>query len=695
MPYLGNVPSSFNVDTNNINNGAVTSPKLSSGLNIDLDSGSAATPSLTFDANTGLYSPGEDQVAISTGGSGRLFVDASGRLLIGTSSSVTVLVQAGLQVHGTGASSYVNSGRWVNDVTHSEYIFSKSRGANVGTRAAVQNDDGLGAVRFTGDDGTTFVTAAQITGLVDGPPGTNDMPGRLIFSTTADGASSPTVRMTIKNDGKVGIGTTSPATDLHVANASGGRIRVGGAAGAGVEFNGSDTRIDIPVANTLAFYTTTSERARIDSSGRLLVGTSTSFNSVGNVQSGNGNIAIGTYLNSSGTYELVFAKSRSTTVGTEVVVASGDRLGQITFSGSDGTTQQPAALIQAAVDGTPGANDMPGRLVFSTTADGAASPTERMRIDSSGRVGIGTTSPSELLHINGANQNIRLSGNYAASQSNKVEITNGQTGGTRYATGIELVSDAGGNYSSSFYTSSASDTRSKIIGGDSGTTILYTGNTERARIDSSGRLLVGTSSTSATNTALLQGNSGGSSNAGILHLAVGATTPADGSNCGRIHFSDSNHTTAASIAAQRDGGTWTSNTSMPTRLVFSTTADGASSPTERLRIANNGQLSAVVPGNSTLYPGFLARAWVNFNGTGTVNIRGSGNVSSITDNGVGDYYINYTTAMPDGNYSGITNNDWYGLGYLDSYNTTSVHLVTLDNNWTKRDINVLSVAIFR
>lgn len=50
-------------------------------------------------------------------------------------------------------------------------------------------------------------------------------------------------------------------------------------------------------------------------------------------------------------------------------------------------------------------------------------------------------------------------------------------------------------------------------------------------------------------------------------------------------------------------------------------------------------------------PSFSARAWVNFNGTGTVAIRASGNVSSITDNGVGDYTVNFTTAMPDANYS--------------------------------------------
>jgi len=50
-------------------------------------------------------------------------------------------------------------------------------------------------------------------------------------------------------------------------------------------------------------------------------------------------------------------------------------------------------------------------------------------------------------------------------------------------------------------------------------------------------------------------------------------------------------------------------------------------------------------------PSYSARAWVNFNGIGTVAIRDSGNVSSITDNGTGDYTVNFTTAMPDANYS--------------------------------------------
>ena len=61
--------------------------------------------------------------------------------------------------------------------------------------------------------------------------------------------------------------------------------------------------------------------------------------------------------------------------------------------------------------------------------------------------------------------------------------------------------------------------------------------------------------------------------------------------------------------------------------------------------------SASVPTVSGTAPLYMCRAWVNFNGTGTVAIRASGNVTSITDNGTGDYTINFTTAMPDANYS--------------------------------------------
>lgn len=97
---------------------------------------------------------------------------------------------------------------------------------------------------------------------------------------------------------------------------------------------------------------------------------------------------------------MVLSKSKSNTIGTFGLVSSGDVLGSLSFTGDDGTAFINAAFIQAQVDGTPGTNDMPGRLVFSTTADGANSPTERMRIDNAGRVGIGfAASAGETLRI--------------------------------------------------------------------------------------------------------------------------------------------------------------------------------------------------------------------------------------------------------------------------------------------------------
>jgi uncharacterized protein (AIM24 family) len=71
---------------------------------------------------------------------------------------------------------------------------------------------------------------------------------------------------------------------------------------------------------------------------------------------------------------------------------------------------------------------------------------------------------------------------------------------------------------------------------------------------------------------------------------------------------------------------------------------------ERARIKSTGDFQ-FNSGYGSVATAYGCRAWVNFNGTGTVAIRASGNVSSITDNGTGDYTVNFTTSMPDANYS--------------------------------------------
>jgi hypothetical protein len=85
------------------------------------------------------------------------------------------------------------------------------------------------------------------------------------------------------------------------------------------------------------------------------------------------------------------AHQKSGTVGGNTLVANGDELGILSFQGSDGTQFVEAARITNFVDGTPGADDMPGRLVFSTTRDSQSTPLERMRITNLGETAIGTT----------------------------------------------------------------------------------------------------------------------------------------------------------------------------------------------------------------------------------------------------------------------------------------------------------------
>jgi hypothetical protein len=99
----------------------------------------------------------------------------------------------------------------------------------------------------------------------------------------------------------------------------------------------------------------------------------------------------------------------------------------------------------------------------------------------------------------------------------------------------------------------------------------------------------------------------------------------------------------------------------------------------------------------------IAKAWVNFNGTGTPAIRASFNVSSITDNGTGDFTINFTTAMPNANYSisGICGTINARYGTVNFYNpagisptTTTFRFATTDSNWSLTDQTNICVAIF-
>lgn len=256
--------------------------------------GSAATPSIAFtgDTNTGIFSPGADQVAISTSGSEKLIVLSDGKVGIGTSAP-------NYQLHATTSFAVGASG------------FNQQ-------------------LSFTNDTIQSLLLGTGYTSLKLNPLG-----------------------------GNVGIGTTSPGGTLDIKAAAS--------------------------THPLIVQGPSSEFARIDSSGRLLVGTSTSASAGGNAQYARIQVFGNTYDDSYGILNLG-RKEASTSI------TSGEYLGAISFSDQSGNEY---ANIIATADAAAGTNDYPGRLVFSTTADGASSPTERIRIKSDGvtSFGQGATGP--------------------------------------------------------------------------------------------------------------------------------------------------------------------------------------------------------------------------------------------------------------------------------------------------------------
>jgi hypothetical protein len=210
------------------------------------------------------------------------------------------------------------------------------------------------------------------------------MPGRLVFATTADGASSPTERMRISSTGLHTITASDNSTAVQIRDASNY---------AGQLITATDGTFEINARTTTRFTRTGSntESMRLDSTGRLLVGTPNSepvgFDHLLQLEHGSGNRGISLIQNSNDAFasHIDFAKSRSTGAGGNTIVQNGDGLGSIIWRGADGSDKaSSAAYITCQVDGTPSGNDMPGRLIFATTESGASSSTERMRIAQDG-----------------------------------------------------------------------------------------------------------------------------------------------------------------------------------------------------------------------------------------------------------------------------------------------------------------------
>ena len=431
--------------------------------------GTAALPSIYpgTDTNTGIYSPGADQLAVATNGTGRLFVDTNGNVTLPSGGNLGIngaSPQSPLDVI-SNASGYGISLRGRSGDSLAQFRFTSNDHA--ATYAAVETAPTYLAAQVNGSE-RLRITSAGLVGIgtsipqallhissvttaterISGTAGNSDHTecanidfqnntsgsvvgrirsltgvggiqsgkGQLAFFTHNGGSLLEQIR--INEDGLVGIGTTSPTSSLHVKSTGNGSSFA-----SSLELSDNSVNVNTLVIQqatgitrflaswngtgvdtNLTFWTTTSggaqsERVRIDSSGKLLVGTSNQnsyFSSkvqVAGADSG-ATLLIDAYSANINPAALYLGKSRNATVGSYTILDPNDIIGKIDFYGSDNSGPVQAAAIACLVDGTPGANDMPGRLVFSTTPDSGSSPTSSppaMTIKSSQEVLIGTS----------------------------------------------------------------------------------------------------------------------------------------------------------------------------------------------------------------------------------------------------------------------------------------------------------------
>ena len=280
--------------------GTMTGALTTTGLTVNSGASNVATTFKSTDATVGIKLEDDTgNVELSAlgnvfsvqpaGGTAILSASSTGVRIGGTTSSLPSSGTPGLEVAGSGFSGMAAISRFDNNAYGPALFLVKSRASNASGHTIVADNDDLGSISWTPDDGTNRDTyAAQISAKVDGTPGANDMPTRLEFSTTADGAASPTTRMTISSIGNItqtfsdGSNVTAgnmpsvtgyTLTNTTNSNGSGAKLEFSlnnGSAKAAIAAEQSAT-----TSSSLNFYTensgTFAEAMRISSSGDLIV----------------------------------------------------------------------------------------------------------------------------------------------------------------------------------------------------------------------------------------------------------------------------------------------------------------------------------------------------------------------------------------------------------------------------------------
>jgi hypothetical protein len=401
---------------------------------LTLEDGSASTPGLAFrdDLDTGIFSSAVNTFNVATAGVERMELGAT-----------TIFNEDGadvdFRIEGDTFANlfYVDAGNdriGINTNSPSQLLhLAHASGSTILElqRTDTNTTGGTGVINFTASDGHSIGSIGMI--------GDGDNEGGDIFfrTTTAAAnndpfnAATPTV-MTIDSSGNVGIGI-EPATGLSIgkqgtvlsgtgnnfgfyANViSNGYVYLDALTGSSNNTslslrtynNGTYTQVIQSISgNQTTFETAGDERMRLDSSGRLLIGTATTddydgFNSSLQVSGTSGDassITISRFSADNSNPTLVLAKSRNGTVAGNTVLQANDICGAIQFQGNDGGGFHQSASIMSKIESGIGSDDVPGNLIFSTNG-GSTGVTEHMRLGSNGVLGIGTASPRDQTGI--------------------------------------------------------------------------------------------------------------------------------------------------------------------------------------------------------------------------------------------------------------------------------------------------------
>ena len=276
-------------------------------------------------------------------------------------------------------------------------------------------------IATSGNTGITLRSGTSNTGNIyfsDATSGTAEYAGYVSYSHSTNslsfGTNDGTERLRITSDGKVGINSASPEAELTVLATSTVANSLTFKAAAGQIFRNEDAEFAFGLSNSTPYplfiqgrYKNNSARDIAINSlgGKILIGDDTDESTMGlsaNVQTfgtdaSTSGVAIRRGSNDAQAAFLVMSKSRNTSVGSRTILQNGDEVGNIFFVADDGTDlASNTAAIKSQIDAAPGANDTPGNLTFWTTADGSNSATQRMKIDSSGRLLVGHTSPTSV-----------------------------------------------------------------------------------------------------------------------------------------------------------------------------------------------------------------------------------------------------------------------------------------------------------